>query len=337
MIITLTANPSVDRTASLAGSLERGGVNRLSGIRDVAGGKGINVAHVIHRARADFAPPATEAVFPAAESDPFVGMVAAAGLPYRAVPAGAAVRVNLTVTERDGTTTKLNAPGAELSPAVREELTSLLVEEARRAGPEAWIALCGSLPAGCPASFYLDLIAALGAQRPHIALDTSDAPLQSYAAVLRDDPDRGRELAPDLIKPNGFELGQLVGCDGRELEERAAAGDFLPAARAAQRVHDHGVGAVLVTLGAAGAVLTTDGRSWSAPSPEISVASTVGAGDSALAGYLLAAHQGLDPADRLRWAVIHGSVAASLPGTGLPEGIAPEDYPEVPVTPLVTD
>lgn len=334
MIITLTANPSVDRTASLPSGLERGGVNRLSAIRDVAGGKGINVAHVIHQARADFAPPAVEAVFPAADTDPFVGMVTEARLPFQAVPIGAAVRVNLTVTEPDGTTTKLNTPGAELSQAVRDELTSLLVEEARQAGPESWIALCGSLPAGCPASFYLDLIAALGTERPHIALDTSDAPLEAFAALLRNEPDRGRELAPDLIKPNGFELGQLVGCDGRELEERAAAGDLLPAARAAQRVHDQGVGAVLVTLGAAGAILTTDGQSWSAPSPQITVASTVGAGDSALAGYLLASHQGLDPADRLRWAVIHGSVAASLPGTGLPEGIDPDDYPEVHVTPV---
>mgnify|MGYP002737781489 CR=1 FL=1 len=58
-------------------------------------------------------------------------------------------------------------------------------------------------------------------------------------------------------------------------------------------------------------------------SPEVRVRSTVGAGDSSLAGYLLAETRGLPPSERLTWAVCHGSAAASLPGTGLPLGLDP--------------
>ena len=69
-----------------------------------------------------------------------------------------------------------------------------------------------------------------------------------------------------------------------------------------------------------------DDEAWYANTPPVQVRSTVGAGDSALAGYLLAESRGLPPRDRLVWAVNHGSVAASLPGTGLPLGLDPTTF-----------
>ena len=125
------------------------------------------------------------------------------------------------------------------------------------------------------------------------------------------------------VKPNGEELAQLAGVDGVELEQRAAAGDLAPVVGAARALRDKGVGAALVTLGGAGAVLVDDDEAWFAQAPAVRVRSTVGAGDSSLAGYLLAEARGLGPEERLEWAVCHGSVAASLPGTGLPLGLDP--------------
>jgi 1-phosphofructokinase len=75
---------------------------------------------------------------------------------------------------------------------------------------------------------------------------------------------------------------------------------------------------VLATLGPAGAVLATAEGAWYAASPPITPRSTVGAGDSALAGYLLADLDGADPARRLAYAVAYGSAATALPGTALP-------------------
>lgn len=308
MIVTLTMNPSVDRTATLPAPLTIGGVNRIAEIDDSPGGKGVNVARVV----AAGGVPAL-AAFPAQADDPFVAMCAAADVSTTVVPADGTVRVNLTVVDPHGTTTKINAPGPELGGATCDRVRATVAGLAREA---SWVVLCGSLPRGVPDAFYADLVTELRGAGARVAVDTSDAPLAALAA-------RFPGVAPDLVKPNGEELGQLAGVDGVELERRAAEGDLAPVVETARALRDKGVGAALVTLGGAGAVLVDDDEAWFAQAPEVRVRSTVGAGDSSLAGYLLADARGLPPKDRLTWAVCHGSVAASLPGTGLPLGLDP--------------
>ncbi|MFC4125269.1 1-phosphofructokinase family hexose kinase [Nocardia rhizosphaerae] len=305
MIVTLTANPSVDRTVTLTEPLRRGQVHRASGVTSHPGGKGVNVARVV---AAGGSP--TLAVLPGAEDDPVVGGLRAARIEYRSVPVPGTPRTNLTIAETDGTTTKINEPGRPLTGRDLTELTALLVELAAEA---SWIVLSGSLPPGAPVDWYAQLVATLvplgaaanGERRTRIAVDTSDAPLLALFA-------ESDSAAPDLIKPNSDELAQLTGSDPVTLAEPGAA------AAAAATLLDRGVGAVLATLGAAGAVLVTAEDAWFAAAPPIVPRSTVGAGDSALAGYLLADLAGAAPADRLRTAVAYGSAATALPGTGLP-------------------
>ena len=311
MIVTLTMNPSVDRTAQLPAPLAVGGVNRIATVDDSPGGKGINVARVLAGGGVG-----AQALFPAPADDPFVAMCAGTGVATTVIPADGAVRINLTLADPDGTTTKINAPGPELDAATLDRAHSTIAALARDA---EWVVLCGSLPRGVPDGFYADLIGALRPAGARLAVDTSDAPLAALAARLP-------EAAPDLVKPNGEELGQLVGVDGAELERRAADGDTTPVVGAARTLRDRGVRTALVTLGGAGAVLVDDDEAWFANTPAVQVRSTVGAGDSALAGYLLAEARGLPPRDRLMWAVHHGSVAASLPGTGLPLGLDPGTF-----------
>src|SRR5699024_6819599 len=114
VIYTLTMNPSIDRTAVLPGPLAVGGVNRISAVDDAPGGKGVNVTRVLAAGGAD-----TRAVLPAPAHDPFVAMCADADVPTRVVATpggpGAGVRVNLTITDPDGITTKLNEPGHTLT------------------------------------------------------------------------------------------------------------------------------------------------------------------------------------------------------------------------------
>lgn len=295
MIVTLTANPSIDRTAALPEPLRRGAVHRAQAVTAEPGGKGVNVSRVLAAAGA-----ATVAVLPAAPGDPLLRLLDAAGLAVRTVPAGGPARINLAVTEADGTTTKINEPGPEMPAASRAALTALLTELAAGA---RWLVLSGSLPPGVPATWYADLIAALPGTP--IAVDTSDAPLAALA-------DRLELAAPRLLKPNTEELAQLTGADPAGLDDPAAA-----AAAAGQLVR-RGAGAVLATLGGAGAVLVDAAGAWHATAPPIVPRSTVGAGDSALAGYLLADLAGAPAPERLRSAVAHGSAAAALPGTRLP-------------------
>lgn len=323
MIITLTANPSIDRTVSLTEPLQRGAVHRATAATTHPGGKGVNVARVITSAGQRSA-----AVLPGNPGEPILLALSEAGIDHRGIAHPGAARVNLTVTEPDGTTTKINEPGATLPPESISALTTCLQDLATTA---AWVVLSGSLPPGVPARWYAELVATLRSGRARIAVDTSDGPLLALAAEFS-------IAAPDLIKPNAEELGQLTGVDGRALEAAAEQGDPLPTARAARSLIDGGgPRAILATLGAAGAVLVTDEGAWYATTPPIAPRSTVGAGDSSLAGYLLADLENAGPADRLARAVAYGSAAAALPGTALPSPhhTKPEAVTVTALTPLI--
>ena len=351
MITTLTPNPSLDRTVSLPGELIRGGVNRLAGVTIEPGGKGLNVARVLVGAGQT-----VTAVLPAASHDPLLrvlGAVAADGLRVRPVEIAGSARINTAVTEPDGTTTKLNEPGAGLDDDEIAAVERALIEavsrrdgadgavatgsagagsvidaeedaDAAEAGAWAdsapaahhWAVLSGSLPPGAPVDWYARLVVRLRGAAPglRIAVDTSDAPLAALAAAMP-------AAAPDLIKPNGEELGQLAGLPAERamaLEDGAMRGEYGPVVEAARVLVERGVATVMATLGAAGAVLVTAEGAWHAAAPKIHVLSTVGAGVSSVAGYVLADVRGGDATERLRTAVAYGSAAAGLPGTALP-------------------
>ena len=359
MITTLTPNPSLDRTVSLPGELIRGGVNRLTGVTIEPGGKGLNVARVLVGAGQT-----VTAVLPASTHDPLLralDAVAADGLRVRPVAVAGSARINTAVTEPDGTTTKLNEPGAGLDDEEIAAVERALVEAVRRregadgvadadatsaVGPAVapgaggvaaeedadaaeasawadsapaahdWAILSGSLPPGAPVDWYARLVVRLRQAAPglRIAVDTSDAPLAALAAAMP-------AAAPDLIKPNGEELGQLAGLPAERamaLEDGAMRGEYGPVVEAARLLVERGVATVMATLGAAGAVLVTAEGAWYAAAPKIHVLSTVGAGDSSVAGYVLADVRGGDATERLCTAVAYGSAAAGLPGTALP-------------------
>jgi 1-phosphofructokinase len=305
-IVTVTANPSLDRTITLAAPLQPGEVQAAASSREDAGGKGINVARVVAAAGIE-----TLAVLPLAEDDPFAAALRASHVPSRLVEVVGHVRANVTITDPDGVTTKLNLPGATLSPADVAELIRSVVEASEGAN---WLVLAGSLPPGAGDRLYVDISRAVrarwGAASPRIAVDTSGAALRAVVD----------EALPDLIKPNDEELAELVGVALESGADLAAA--VLPVARALVPAK---VAAALVTLGAAGAVLVNADGAWQATPPRIRVVSTVGAGDSSLAGYVLADVDGDDPAGRLRRSVKYGAAAASLPGTQAP---TPDDLPE---------
>jgi 1-phosphofructokinase len=310
-VVTLTANPSLDRTLELPGPLTEGGVVRLLAATTEPGGKGVNVARALAAAGADVVP-----VVPAATHDPLVAAMAERGLPLVTVPVDAPVRTNYTLTAPDGTTTKLNEPGAPLSAGTRAALAQALRLHATGA---RWVVLSGSLPSGTPAEWYAELVAFLRATGARIAVDTSEEPLR---ALL----DAGPASAPDLLKPNAEELASLTG-----LEEAELLADPEVLLTAVRNLHDRGVAEVLLTLGADGALLSTADGVWAAQPPTITVRSTVGAGDSSLAGYLLADLAGAPPAERLRTAVAYGAASASLPGSAVPTP-AQVDGPAVRVT-----
>jgi 1-phosphofructokinase len=298
-VVTLTANPSLDRTLDLPGLLVAGGIVRLAGSATEPGGKGVNVARAIAAAGGDVV-----SVLPAAASDPIVTALHALGLELATVPVQTPVRTNYTLVDPQGTTTKLNEPGAVLSDATRAALSGVLHGHAK-AGQ--WVVLSGSLPPSAPVDWYAQLVRSLRDTGARVAVDTSEAPLLALMAA-------GPEAAPYLLKPNAEELAQLAG-----VSEEEVLADPAATLAAVRTLHERGVTEVLLTLGGDGALLShADGEVWSARPPQVIVRSTVGAGDCSLAGYLLADLAGAPPAERLRTAVAYGAASASLPGSAVP-------------------
>ncbi|AKK11287.1 hexose kinase, 1-phosphofructokinase family [Corynebacterium uterequi] len=305
MIVTLTPNPSIDVTMELTAPLSTDTVNRAQSLRQAAGGKGINVSHVAYLSGQE-----TLALYPSQHQDPFVSLIEQSGIPSRRVAVNAPVRINVTITD-DRSTAKVNSPGTAVPADTSEILISALLEHVDAANI---IVAAGSLPPGLPEDFYGRLVSEVRARNADviIAVDTSDGPLRALGDDLS-------VAAPTIMKPNSHELGQLIGTNGRNLEELALAGHVGPIVEGAARLVDQGVHEVLVTLGPAGGVLVTDSGAWKITPPPARVRTTVGTGDASLAGYLIGRAAGRTCPDAARQAIAFGTATASLLGTAFPD------------------
>ncbi|MGA4841363.1 1-phosphofructokinase [Streptomyces sp. G45] len=288
MILTVTPNPSLDRTYEVP-ALDRGDVVRASAERMDPGGKGVNVSRAVAAAGVP-----TLAALPlgGAPGALVAQLLDEQGIPVAPVPVAGQTRSNIAVAEPDGTLTKINAPGPELTAAESESLLATVAAHAPRAD---WIACCGSLPRGLAPSWYADVVRRCHAAGARIALDTSGPALLAALAEH-----------PDVVKPNAAELAEAV---GRPL---TTVGDAL---EAAAELRDRGARAVLASLGADGQLLVDATGAHFAYARVDSVRSDVGAGDSSLAGFLIAGGTG---PRALAAAVAHGAAAVQLPGSQLP-------------------
>jgi 1-phosphofructokinase len=288
MIVTLTPNPSLDRTVEID-VLRRGEVHRATGGRVDRGGRGVNVSRAL--ASNDVA---TVTVLPSGgpEGAQLEALLAPFGVQTVQVPISGTVRSNITVVEPDGTTTKLNEPGPEFTADEAAAVERTVVELAARA---SWVVGAGSLPRGLGVDYYGRLVTALRACDTQVCVDASGPPLA--AAV---------EAGPDLIKPNAEELAELV---GRPLPRLADVVD------AAAEIRKRGVGTVLVSLGGDGALLVSADEVLHGWAPPVRVRSTVGAGDATLAGYLAGGGRGRAA---LVSAIAYGTAAVQLPGSVMP-------------------
>jgi len=290
MTITVTLNPSLDRTIELE-HLAPGCVQRVTAARLDPGGKGVNVARAL---LANGVP--ARAVVPVAgvEGDQLVALLEHEGVDVAIVPVLGHTRSNITIAEADGTVTKLNEPGASLGADDLEALTCSVLDAAT---PGSWVALCGSLPPGLKAEAYATLTHRFVAAGLRVAVDTSGPAFRAAVAV-----------GPELVKPNEEELAEAV---GRPLRSQA---DVIAAARELQ---DLGAQTVLVSLGSAGAILVSEAVVLG-ESPVDEPRSTVGAGDAFLAGFLAAQHQGASHREAFAEALAWGAAAVRLPGTQMP-------------------
>ena len=306
MIVTVTANPSIDITMAVP-ARPNGDVQRARWVLVEPSGKGVNVAVALRRMGSD-----PTAVLPlgrgaaadrAPVSAPLEPMLAALGVRYVAVEVHGHVRTNVTLVEDDGTTSKVNELGA---PLTADEATAVVEAGLTHSRPGDWITWCGSLPAGFTGERLGQAVAQARADGRLVAVDTSQSALTHVLG-------RPGDELPHLIKPNAEELADVAG------RGFTALGDVVDAAVA---LVERGVHTVLVTLGGDGALLVDRDGARHGEAPAAHVVNTAGAGDAFLAGYLWA--DGADGADgidaastdaRLAWALRFGAAAVGQPGT----------------------
>jgi 1-phosphofructokinase len=281
VIVTVTPNPSIDRTLEID-RLERGALIRARRSTAEAAGKGVNVSCALTTQGV-----ATVAALPLAEDSAatYLGLLAGA-TPIAPIPIAGSIRVNVSLVEADGTVTKVNEPG----PALGAGDVEALLSAPEKVPDAAWILGCGSLPPGAPGDFYARL-AALGSPDRRVAVDASGPALRAAASA-----------GVALIKPNHAELEELA---GRTL---ATIGDVVTAAR---QVIDRGCKSVLVSLGADGAVYVDAIVASHAEARIADVVNTVGAGDALLAGFVAAGGGSAALATAVAWSV----AAVRSPGT----------------------
>lgn len=298
MITTVTMNPSFDLTMEVP-SIALGTLTRATGERIEAAGKGVNVAcalaaHGVEtRAVAPIGPPAT--------ARRYRELLDAEGV-LEVIPIDGRIRTNVTIVTPAGVVTKVNGPGPLYDPAALERVIAAILSVVEGS---AWVVLSGSLPPGVPPDAYVGLIRSAQALGCRVALDAAGEALRHGVAA-----------GPDLVKPNRSELSDLSGAPIGTLDEAEAAARVLL---------ENGVGAVLASLGADGALLVRPGSCLHACVRSVVVESPVGAGDALLAGFLAG-----DGGDQraLHRAVAWGTAACRLPGSRMP-GPADMDDQEV--------
>ena len=179
MIVTLTANPSHDRTVTLAEPLERGAVQRAASVTSQAGGKGVNIS----RASVAAGVPSI-AVLPARKDDPFVHELLAAGIDCRPVPTTGRPpgQHHDQRARRHHHQAQQPRPGRDAERARRADRVAA---PPRRRAPTGWCSPARCRPAR-RSRRYADLVAALRGTGARVAVDTSDAPLRALVDRLPD-------------------------------------------------------------------------------------------------------------------------------------------------------
>ncbi|NLJ83953.1 MAG: 1-phosphofructokinase family hexose kinase [Halanaerobiaceae bacterium] len=265
MIITVTLNPALDKMIYLK-ELRCGRLNRSSRVTVRAGGKGINVARILHGMG--------EKVLAMGIAGGYIGerleeLLREEGLPARLTGSRYISRENIKIIEENKRETEINQEGK-----VDPESFQNFKEELEERLPEAsLLILSGSLPQGLPVDTYRELLSLANGHDVPVILDSSGPPFK-YALESR----------PYLIKPNINELSELAGEKVR----------FVPdVQRVVKRLLEVGIKNIVVSMGRKGAYLANGEESYLIIAPDIMIAdTTVGAGDTMVAGLAIARQRG---------------------------------------------
>lgn len=290
MIYTITLNPALDRTLWID-KIKPDDSNRIEREERFAGGKGIDVSRVL----------TTLGVINKAlgfiggfDGEELEGRLINEGISCDFIRISGETRTNIVVNDiKTGNQTIFSARGPEIKPY---ELMQMIHKVEKLENPEIVI-ISGSLPPGIHPEIYRKIIEIVKNKGAKIVLDTDGDALKTSI-----------QSAPDIIKPNVHELSRLSGTSLKGMDEII---------NTARTTCEKGIAIILVSMGAKGILLISDKEQYLASPPKVDVVNTIGAGDSAVAGFVYGIVSGKTLDESLIFAVAAGTGTTLRPGSAL--------------------
>jgi len=288
MIYTITLNPALDRTIWLD-ELKQDDTNRILKEEKYAGGKGIDVSRVL----INFGVPNVALGFVGGFAGLEIeGLLINEGVNFDFIRISEETRTNIIINTNNNQII-ISAKGPNIPPF---ELTKL-IEKINNLDNPSYVVISGSLPEGLKPAVYAKIIDMAKSRSATVVLDTDGDVLKFNISQK-----------PEIIKPNRHELSRVVGRDVKTIEDAVIA---------AKEINRMGVRIVLVSLGKDGIVYVSQNAIMHATPPTVKVVNTIGAGDSAVAGFIYAKHMGFSDEEALKYAVATGTATTLKPGTAL--------------------
>lgn len=289
-VVTVTLNPALDLTGSLD-TLKLGSVNLVEQSSFHAAGKGVNVAKVLSELGAEV----TVTGFLGQDNpELFQQLFQQIGVSDKFIQVEGATRINVKLVEEDGRVSDINFPGVQVSNDDIAKFENTLFELTE---DHDYFVIAGSLPGGITPELCASWIKRLHKLGKRVFFDSSKAALKV-----------GMCAQPWLVKPNEEELSDFV---GHPLTSKQACRN------AAMSLYDHGVHNIVVSMGADGVMWLQQDECLQAKPPKMDVVSTVGAGDTLVAGLCWGHMQQWNKYELLRFATALSALAVSQVGVGI--------------------
>jgi len=291
MISTITLNPCLDKTIYV-NTLVCNDTNRILKAEVDAGGKGINCARML----AELGAEAKALAFVGGETGEYIQCVLERrGVGLVAVDTQKPTRTNLCIEDLSGAPpTTLNERGG---PVDHKELVELFERAKDLARQSSYVVIGGSVPLGVNSDVHKVLVQIAMAGGAKAVLDADG---EAFA--------EGVKAKPFMIKPNREEAERLLGA---KFESKSDV------ARAALELSERGIELVIITLGKQGAVACYEGAIYDAVAPDVESKSTIGSGDSLIAGVVYGLEKGLSIKQALSLGCAAGAATALSDGTDM--------------------
>jgi 6-phosphofructokinase 2 len=291
MIATVTLNPSLDRHVAVE-NLVLDDTNRWVSMKYQPGGKGINVARVVCVLGGD-----TKAYgfVGGVDGDVLEKLLKQHKVPCDFTSIKGDIRSNFIITDlKTHRQTRISAPGPQVSAGELKKLTEKITSIKPK---PTHMVFAGSVPPGVPDDIYFELITRLKGMGIMTVLDSADQWLRE-----------GVRAKPDIIKPNVREAQGLLGVELKTEENIIYA---------VKTIVSSGVKIAIISRGKDGMIIADKDQVLKVVPPDVQVQSTVGAGDSTVAGLVLKLSQGGTLEEASRLAVAAGTAATLTAGTEL--------------------